>query len=95
MSNKQYHIIDGLSLHLGWAHRRKVPEAVIMERYATTFAVRRLQAAMGTSPMSADLALPGVSTNGGATSYRLSREQKSGLTRWNASQMEHGCEMLG
>ena len=78
----------------GWAHRRKVPEAVIMERYRTYFAVRRLRADMGKSPIAAHLALPGVTAGGAAKIYTLSTQEKTELTIWNATQTEPGRQLL-
>ena len=78
----------------GWAHRRKEPEAVIMERYRMSFAVRRLKADMGMSPIAAHLALPGVTACGAAGIYTLSTQEKTELTTWNANQTEPGRQML-
>ena len=54
-----------------------MPEAVIMERYRTYFAVRRLRADMGMSPIAAQLALPGVTALGAAKIYTLSTQEKT------------------
>ena len=66
---------QGAPLLSGWAHRRKEPEAVIMERYRMSFAVRRLKADMGMSPIAAHLALPGVTASGAAKTYTLSTQE--------------------